>query len=140
VASEPFKHAPELRYHFQHDHNASRVARQILTPLRARQWGRVQDVLLAASELVTNVVHHTDDGGELFAWVGRGGSVRLEVHDRDRALPTVQETTEEGRGRGLRIVASVADEWGSAPTADGKVVWAEFRPRLSLVPDRASRE
>ncbi len=137
VASEPFTRPPKLRYRFEHDHNASRVAREILTPLLAREWGRLQDVLLAASELVTNVVHHTDDGGELIAWVGRGGSVRLEVHDADGALPTVQEPTEDGGGRGLRIVASVADQWGAAPTAHGKVVWAQFRPRLSLVPDPA---
>lgn len=41
------------------------------------------------------------------------------------------------RGRGLRTVERLADSWGTIPTADGKVVWADFdrtRPRLSLEP------
>jgi anti-sigma regulatory factor (Ser/Thr protein kinase) len=132
VISNWFGQRPKLRYRFGHDDNSSRVARELLTPLLARRAGRVDDVLLAASELVTNVVQHTDDGGVLDAWVSRGGDVRVEVHDGNPQLPTVQEPPLELTGRGLRIVAAVADEWGAAPTEHGKVVWAEFRPRLSL--------
>jgi len=29
-------------------------------------------------------------------------------------------------GRGLRIVAGIADRWGAIRSLDGKLVWAEF--------------
>ena len=48
------------------------------------------DVRLPASELVTTVVKHTDDGGELRAWVPRPGvPLRPEVEDPDPALPDI---------------------------------------------------
>ena len=100
----------------------------------ARRGAHTDDVLLATSELVTNVVKHTDDGGELNAWLEPGGALHVEVHDTDPTLPTLIEPTDVG-GRGLRILEALADEWGTAPTETGKVVWATFQPRLSLVAD-----
>jgi anti-sigma regulatory factor (Ser/Thr protein kinase) len=130
---EPFERQPHLRFRFGHDRSSSRVARQILRPI-ARRGARADDVLLATSELVTNVVKHTDDGGELNAWLEPGGALLVEVHDTDPTLPTIIEPTAVG-GRGLRILEALADEWGAAPTEAGKVVWARFQPRLSLVAD-----
>jgi anti-sigma regulatory factor (Ser/Thr protein kinase) len=85
------------------------------------------DVRLAASELVTNVVTHTDDGGELRAWDPRPDvPLRLEVEDPDPALPEIPAQTPSIGGRGLSIVDQIADDWGVDQQPPGKVVWAEF--------------
>ena len=85
------------------------------------------DVRLPASELVTTVVKHTDDGGELRAWVPRPGvPLRPEVEDPDPALPDIPTEIPAMGGRGLRIVDQIADDWGVDQPLPGKVVWAEF--------------
>jgi anti-sigma regulatory factor (Ser/Thr protein kinase) len=83
-------------------------------------------VTLTASELVTNVVLHTDSGGLMQAWDPKPDiPLRLEVEDHDPTIPTTRDNPITG-GRGLTIVDNVADAWGVEPTPDGKVVWAEF--------------
>ena len=57
-----------------------------------------------------------------------GDSVRIEVFDRDTRMPVLQGTDGGAiGGRGMHIVATVADEWGSSTETrdgiDGKVVW-----------------
>ena len=98
----------------------------------ARAWradGRLDDLLLVASELFTNAVIHGEGQVELTLEL-LPGAVRLEVVDGGH--PQVQvplSPVEPGQfsGRGLAIVAKVAKEWGSA-TADhgGTRVWAEI--------------
>ena len=89
-----------------------------------------QPLLLAASEMVANVVRHTAHGGVLRVWDPRPDvPLRMEVEDDDPRLPAPdragRDTNSEG-GRGLMILAAIADDWGAFPTAGGKVVWAEF--------------
>ncbi|GAA3583291.1 hypothetical protein GCM10022419_076380 [Nonomuraea rosea] len=89
-------------------------------------WGldhTIDDCLLIVSELVTNAVRH---GGSAFA-------LRLE-HHADRVYGEVFDPG-DGRphacppdldalsGRGLQIVAAIADDWGVAPARGGKIVW-----------------
>ncbi|WP_240634683.1 MULTISPECIES: ATP-binding protein [Streptomyces] len=63
----------------------------------------------------------------------RDGVVRVEVADgRTDRLPVLREPTDEGEGeggRGLLLVAAVAERWGVEPRpgAPYKVVWAEIR-------------
>jgi hypothetical protein len=83
------------------------------------------DVVLAASELVTNTVMHTDSDGEVRLWHD-DERLRLEVQDADPRLPHVAEPGRPTGGFGLRIVAATSAAWGAEPTATGKVVWAEF--------------
>jgi len=67
--------APDVRFEFEHDRRAPEEARQEMDQLlNVPDDPIADDVRLAASELVTNVVTHTDDGGELRAWDPRGGS------------------------------------------------------------------
>lgn len=93
---------------------------------------------LLTSELVTNVVLHTCCGGMLVI-VALGTGVRVEVSDREHGLdgggpdgagrgaaPAPGEGTS---GRGLPIVAALADTWGVRPIPDdGKIIWFELRP------------
>jgi anti-sigma regulatory factor (Ser/Thr protein kinase) len=84
----------------------------------------VQDVLLVITELVDNVVQHTDGGGELHM-ARDDGAVQVEVHDHSRSFPQLQRPDQRrAGGRGLLLVAAIANKWGSRPTATGKVVWA----------------
>jgi anti-sigma regulatory factor (Ser/Thr protein kinase) len=87
----------------------------------------VDDVLLVITELVDNVVQHTDGGGELRLRCA-DGLVHVEVHDQSRVFPQLQrpDLLRPG-GRGLLLIAALADSWGSEPTATGKVVWASLR-------------
>lgn len=95
-----------------------------------------QPLLLAASEMVANVVRHTNHGGVLRVWDPRPEvPLRMEVEDDDPRLPVPDRAGPDEHsdgGRGLMILAAIADDWGAFPTAAGKVVWAEFdrnRPR-----------
>jgi hypothetical protein len=113
---------PDVECAFEHDDSASRAARRALSPIIG-SGSLAEDVRLAASELVTNVVMHTDDGGWLRAWCV--DPLRLEVHDTSPILPTATRRRAKG-GRGLRIVDAVSSDWGASATPNGKMVWAEF--------------
>jgi len=86
------------------------------------------DVELATSELVTNVVVHTDHGGELRAWDPQPDvPMTIEVEDSDDHVPHPPTTPPAVGGRGLRIVDEVTDAWGvESLDGGGKIVWAEF--------------
>jgi anti-sigma regulatory factor (Ser/Thr protein kinase) len=121
------KQPPDIEFDFDHDLEAPRRARQALQPLFIDDGDPISDAVeLAASELVTNVVIHTSDGGSLRAWdVTPHDPLRLEVEDFDATPPLPKTPSVEG-GRGLLIVDNVADAWGVEPTGQGKVVWVEF--------------
>ncbi|WP_214416100.1 ATP-binding protein [Sphaerisporangium fuscum] len=90
-------------------------------------WGTAtlaDDCSLIVSELVTNAIRH---GGTAFSLrLGSdGGWVYGEVFDAGDGLPC--ETSGDlgaTDGRGLLIVAALADDWGVLPAEDGgKTVW-----------------
>jgi general stress protein 26 len=114
---------PDVVYRFGHDTTAPKTARrQLRSMVGPGQFG--DDVTLVASELVTNAIAHTDDGGQMRAW--NAETVRLEVEDTSRVLPTTTAASETG-GRGMPIVGSLSTDWGATSTDAGKVVWAEFQ-------------
>jgi anti-sigma regulatory factor (Ser/Thr protein kinase) len=91
----------------------------------------IQDAALAVSELVTNAILHART--DLTVSFRRlGGGVRIEVRDGSTHVPVVEAARPEDlllnrsmTGRGLALVAAVADRWGADPQPDGKVTWAE---------------
>ncbi|HET7902171.1 MAG TPA: ATP-binding protein [Candidatus Nanopelagicales bacterium] len=103
--------------------------RRELRPVLRGYVGRAlaDDVLLAASEFVSNGIEH-GGGVTRLRIVGAGGSVSVEVEDR---LPVMvpRDAPRPERGRGLSIAEAVADAWGWYETTNGKVVWARFDRR-----------
>ncbi|MFE9772050.1 SpoIIE family protein phosphatase [Streptomyces sp. NPDC005931] len=92
-------------------------------------WGldRLADTAgLLVSEVVTNAVRHCHDRPVDLRLV-RGDTLLCEVDDADHDLPTLLDArpTDES-GRGLRVVSTLAREWGTSRTNTGKTVWFEL--------------
>jgi anti-sigma regulatory factor (Ser/Thr protein kinase) len=118
---------PDVSVEFGHDVVAPRQARHAIRPLLSDDEDPIAErVEAVTSELVSNVVQHTDDGGSVEAWDPKPDvPFRLEVSDTDATSPTPREADDRG-GRGLSIVDQLSDRWGTAAKTSGKTVWAEF--------------
>jgi len=82
------------------------------------------DVALLTSELVTNAVRHA--AGQVVTLVVScsRGQVRVDVHDTSCVLPETADVPADAEsGRGLHLVASLAQEWGFYRTPAGKAVY-----------------
>jgi anti-sigma regulatory factor (Ser/Thr protein kinase) len=84
------------------------------------------DVLLVATELIGNAIVHSTNVGDLdVGWDIGDGSVIVRVHDGSPEDPRPRQVDASATsGRGLTIVAALADEWGVNHVAQGKQVWA----------------
>ncbi|OIJ98926.1 ATP-binding SpoIIE family protein phosphatase [Streptomyces colonosanans] len=110
-------------------------ARQQLREL-LHDWSsadQVDSAVLLASEMLTNVLVHTDSDALLVAEVsgdkdGSGGRrMRVEVTDTSDDLPHPRRPGElASSGRGLVLVELLADAWGVDPRGDGKSIWFEL--------------
>ena len=89
-------------------------ARAGLRALRGELGDRYQDAVLLVSELVTNAVRHGQ--GSTLRLTARvdAGSLRVEVVDAGSGFepPHRRPDAASPGGRGLEIVASLADHWG----------------------------
>lgn len=110
------------------DVRSARLARRFVEQFVAeRTLDSAGEILcLIASELVTNAILHGAEPVELTLRC-QGGEVTIEVADGDPRIENVQvravDQTDHG-GRGLRVVESLADRWGTRPLQSGKTVWA----------------
>jgi anti-sigma regulatory factor (Ser/Thr protein kinase) len=78
------------------------------------------------SELVTNAVQHAHSRHIELRLV-RGDTLMCEVADDDHTLPTLLSAgPDDESGRGLRVVSTLAREWGASRTSAGKTVWFEL--------------
>lgn len=115
----------------QSDPEALSSARHMIRAA-VRAWGakdRADEVELAADELTTNALMHTDGGAIVTIRVltGPGRRLRVDVEDRSSALPRRRDAGESGvSGRGLMLVDQLADAWGVESRGTGKCVWCEF--------------
>lgn len=111
------------------DQNAPALARHLIRAAVAA-WGareRADDIELAADELMTNALVHTDGGGQVTMRLTADGRIRIEVEDSSSALPRRREADDWAvSGRGLLLVDGLADAWGVEPRGGGKCVWCEF--------------
>jgi anti-sigma regulatory factor (Ser/Thr protein kinase) len=116
---------------FQRELTAPGDARRFVRGTLSR-WGRphdlIEDAELAVSEFATNAFLHA---GSPFTveLQGRIDGVRIEVSDSARGVhPRICTNAHplDSSGRGLRLVAEVAVDWGFELTSRGKTVWAEL--------------
>ncbi|EDY58537.2 magnesium or manganese-dependent protein phosphatase [Streptomyces sviceus ATCC 29083] len=94
-----------------------------------RDWGLAKladGAEFMVSELVTNAVRHSHSRPVELRLV-RGDTLLCEVDDDDHDLPNLLSAgpTDE-QGRGLRVVSTLAREWGASRTKAGKTVWFEL--------------
>ena len=81
-------------------------------------------VALLTSELVTNAIRHEASPAVRVAVRCSSGQLRVEVHDSSRDMPAPADAPADSEnGRGLIIIAALADEWGFYPTPRGKAVY-----------------
>jgi len=118
----------DVTVEFDHDPAAPRIARRAIRPLISdRDDPIAQAVEAVTSELVSNVVEHTIDGGTVRAWDPKPNKpFHLEVADHDPREPVSPTDPNDAGGRGLRIVSALSDDWGVEHDNDGKTVWADF--------------
>ncbi|MET7291660.1 SpoIIE family protein phosphatase [Streptomyces griseoloalbus] len=108
------------------------VARQQLREL-LHDWSstdQVDSAVLLLSEMLTNVLVHTDTDALLLAEVtGRkdGRRMRVEVTDAGDDLPHLRRPGElASSGRGLLMIELLAHTWGVDPRGAGKSIWFEL--------------
>ncbi len=107
------------------------------------RWGLAglgDDAGLVVSELFTNaVVHSGSDNVACLLWTA-AGKLHIEVVDEGRAPAGPQARTAadgDESGRGLALVAHLAEGWGVRPPAHGtgRTVWATLScPRNEALP------
>ncbi|GHH82338.1 SpoIIE family protein phosphatase [Streptomyces capitiformicae] len=92
---------------------------------------QVHSAVLLVSEMLTNVLVHTDADALLVAeMTGEGGKrrMRIEVTDTSDDLPHKRHPGElASSGRGLVLMDMLADAWGVDPRGDGKSIWFELQ-------------
>lgn len=85
----------------------------------------IGDAELLVSELVTNALIHARNGDPLVEVTASATEALVRVHDD--GPPVELEARDAGptatSGRGLQIVETLADDWGTGPSGQGKVVW-----------------
>jgi anti-sigma regulatory factor (Ser/Thr protein kinase) len=106
---------------------ARRLVRDVL-----RTWAAPQDrgdAELLVTELVANVVDHA--GGDVLTLelTLAGAWLRIAVVDGSAVRPVIRELSHsEERGRGMHLVATIAERWGAEDHNGGKRVWFELSP------------
>jgi anti-sigma regulatory factor (Ser/Thr protein kinase) len=116
------------------DVSAARAGRQFITE-RFSEWGvgpaegveiGLDDVLLAATELIANAVRYCE--GEIgLALETHHDAIALGVTD-GHAAPAVVHRADphDESGRGLALVEAVTTRWGQERHGATKTVWCEF--------------
>jgi CheY-like chemotaxis protein len=116
-----------------------RIVNDAGTPQSVRHWAAaflehwnvpVDDAhatILIIDELIANAITHTT--GPTHILICRSGTtIRVEVQDPSERQPRLRATSDDDvGGRGLQIVANLANSWGSDPHDEGgKTVWFEI--------------
>jgi serine phosphatase RsbU (regulator of sigma subunit)/anti-sigma regulatory factor (Ser/Thr protein kinase) len=102
-----------------------------LASLQLAGWGLQESAFtteIVVSELVTNAIRY--GGGPVQLRLIRQDTLICEVSDGSNTAPHLRRARmfDEG-GRGLFIVAQLAERWGTRQRSDGKTIWAELGPQ-----------
>ncbi|GGX93470.1 ATP-binding SpoIIE family protein phosphatase [Streptomyces minutiscleroticus] len=107
---------------------ARRQLRELLHDWRSED--QVDSAVLLLSEMLTNVLVHTDGDALLVAELTGGTdarTMRVEVTDTSDDLPHRRRPGElASSGRGLVLMELLADAWGVDPRGEGKCIWFEL--------------
>ncbi len=99
----------------------ARAARQLAA------WGLEEITFtteLLVSELVTNAIRHAHEPIQLRIILD--GMLTCEVSDGSSSAPQLRRADRyDEDGRGLMLVAQLAERWGTRHTATGKIIWAQ---------------
>jgi len=110
---------------------AASEARHVLDDVAGElQDGRLRDVRLLVSELVTNAVRHANlQSGDIIVLVIDVGDsmLRVEVHDPGGGFVPSAPSPDPARpsGWGLYLVSELADRWG-VDSDERTLVWFEL--------------
>ncbi|GAA2736314.1 hypothetical protein GCM10009867_20740 [Pedococcus aerophilus] len=111
--------------------SVSQVRRTLVEDLASRdvEPAVVDEAEIVISELLSNAVRHArplSDGNLRVHWKVKAGVVEVEVTDGggDSTPRPAPRTIWAPSGRGLRIVRSLAHEWGVTEDRNGCTVWA----------------
>ena len=109
---------------------APRIRKELVEDLLAREVSPqvIDEAEIVVSELVANAIRHAkplSDGAIRVHWKVKNNVVEVEVSDgggptEPRPAP---RSTWAAAGRGLRIVRSLAHEWGVQEDRGGRTVW-----------------
>ncbi len=131
----------DLNVHLLACPTAARLARTLISR-RITQWGythRLDDVLLVASELITNASKAAPNSRIKLRLNHNSQGIFISVWDSAKALPQAKPVTEltpealdastndwdNGGGWGLPLVEALSSACGHHPTgSDGKWIWA----------------
>jgi anti-sigma regulatory factor (Ser/Thr protein kinase) len=113
--------------------SVSKVRRALVEDLLMRDVPTVvvDEAEIVASELVSNAIRHArplSDGNLRVHWKVKAGVVEVEVTDggSESSPRPAPRTIWAPSGRGLRIVRSLAHEWGVTEDRSGTTVWASL--------------
>lgn len=97
---------------------ARRVTADVLDEAGVRDRDTIGIVQLLVSEIVTNaIVHGSADSVSMRLSCDDRGEVLIEVDDHSSGSPEVREAgPEDEGGRGMRLVAHLARDWGRTGT------------------------
>ena len=145
IVADGSTYAHEGRFYFadrqvNESTGAIRIAGLFPNPeniLKPGGYGRVRAVIrswrvpvdpevavLLTSELVTNAIRHVAGQAVTLAVTCSRGRLRVDVHDTSPSLPAVADVPADAEtGRGLLLVATLADEWGFYRSTAGKAVY-----------------
>ena len=112
---------------------APRIRKELVQDLVSRAVPNdvIDEAEIVVSELVANAIRHAKpltDGSIRVHWKVKNNVVEVEVSDGGG--PTVPRAAPPNTwapgGRGLRIVRSLAHEWGVIEEPNGRTVWASL--------------
>ena len=110
-----------------------RIRRAVVADLEGRDLPEeiISEAEIVVSELVANAIRHAKplaDGTIRVHWKVKAGVVEIEVSDGGGPLTPkpAPRSVWASTGRGLRIVRSLAHEWGVTEERSGRTVWASL--------------
>ena len=113
--------------------SVAQVRKALVDDLEAREVSAavIDEAEIVVSELVSNSIRHARplaDGNLRVHWKVKAGVVEVEVTDggSESTPRPAPRTIWAPSGRGLRIVRSLAHEWGVSEDRTGSTVWASL--------------